>query len=101
MSEEAIGPDQAELYANSASYLLDSMQTRKSAGRAAPVCAVPAGLEPQAHYFAGLQAKSPLSVAPQVPSDLEWAIQKNVTLRAEIDSWRASQFQLLEKLSGE
>ena len=98
LDEGLIGPDAAELYANGASFLLDSMQTRKSAGRASPVAAVPAGLEPEAHYEAGLRASSPLATEPEVPADLRWAIPKNCTIKASIDSWRHSQFRLLEEL---
>ena len=79
LDEEAIGPDAAELHANSAAYLLDSMQSRKSAGRAASVAAVPAGLEPEVHYEVGLKARSPLSMETYVPVDLDWADGK-VTL---------------------
>ena len=98
LEEGLIGPDAAELHANGASFLLDSMQSRKSAGRASPVAAVPAGLEPEEHYEAGLRANSPLSAEPEVPADLRWAIQMNCTMKSGIDSWRCTQFRLLEEL---
>ena len=92
-----LGPDQAELMANTSSFLLDSIQTRKSAGRATPVAAVPAGLEPHEHFYAGLAATSPLAEEPTIPEDLEWAVKKTVEMGADIDSWREEQFKTLEQ----
>ena len=72
LNEGAIGPDTSELHANASSFLLDSLQSRKSAGRGAPVAAVPSGLEPDMHFQIGMTAKSPLSMEQAVPSDLDW-----------------------------
>ena len=75
--------------------MLDSLQSRKSAGRGAPVAAVPAGLEPEMHFEVGKTAKSPLSMEQPVPADLDWTIKKQVELRGEIDAWRERQFERL------
>ena len=49
------------------------MQSRRSAGLAAPVRTIPFGLDATQHYHA---TSSPLDTMPSLPDDLAWALDK-------------------------
>ena len=70
-----MGPDVYEQSAHTTNYLLEMAQARKSAGLAAPVRAVPLGLDPEEHFHAGCVADSPLSSEPQISDDLDYAVR--------------------------
>ena len=68
-------PAQSEMNASISSYLAERIQSRKQSGVAAPLLAVPSGLEPVAHFEAGLIAGSPLNVQSEAPHDLDIAVK--------------------------
>ena len=104
LNERSIPPDQCEMNAHSVQFLSEGLQARKSAGRNAPLKAVPAGLEPRVHFRVGMAAASPLDQEAELPADLTFCVNKLDELRGEIDQWRQSQFDLfagqLAKLEG-
>ena len=86
-----IGPDEVEREAQRFSHLSETLQNRKTAGRSVPTMAVPAGLEPEDHFKAGLHA------CP-TPHDVEFAARIMVEQKGSIDEWRRTQFDKLTKL---
>ena len=84
-------PDAAELNAHVEAHLAEQLQSRRVAGRNAPIKAVPDGLEPLEHFAAGLHAKSPLDVQPRIAADLQFAVDRVCELGDKIDSWRQAQ----------
>ena len=90
-----MGPDMHEQSAHKINFLLEQAQARKSAGLAAPVRAVPLGLDPIEHFHAGCVADSPLGAEPQISDDLDYAVRVIVREGANIDNWRKEQFRVL------
>ena len=91
-----LGPDESELNANTPSMLVESLQGRRATGRHTILSAVPAGLTPLEHFREGLSAASPLDSEPQVPHDIEFALQKLKELGSNIHEWRLNQLKLLK-----
>ncbi len=94
-----MGTDIFEQSAHSTNYLLEQAQSRKSAGLAAPVRAVPLGLDPLEHFRAGCIADSPLSDEPRISDDLEYAVRIIVREGSNIANWRKEQFKSLRAAS--
>ena len=90
-------PDQAELYAQSSAFIVEQMQTRKTAGKHSPLVCVPSGLNPVDHFNAGLSCESPLDKSARVSDDLDFAVRKVCELGDKIDEWRESRFKLLSE----
>ena len=93
-----VPPDSAEQNAHSTHFLVDGFQSRKSAGNRLPVRAVPTGLSDVDHFFAGLEAESPVEREPEAPGDLEFAVRTIVDKGSAIKEWRAGQFKVLTDL---
>ena len=67
---------------------MEGEQPRRTAGKKAPVMAVPTGLSPEEHYAAALAATSPLAKEADVSDDLEFAIRTVCEQGSNIDNWR-------------
>ena len=90
-----LGPDCFEVTPTLSNFLAARLQDRKSSGRAAPMRAVPSGLDEISHFAAGLCATNPLDVEPPIPRDLRFTIDKIVSLGRDLEEWRAVQFDRL------
>lgn len=95
-----VPPDSAELHGHSSNFLVERRQSRKSVGARLHVRAVPTGLSPEEHFWAALQVDSPMEKDPEVPMDIEFAIEMELQLGAGIKIWRKQQLALLDKLIG-
>ena len=71
----SIGPDEAEQFAHSSNFLIEQAQSRKTAGKSAPVRSVPLGLSSQDHFAAAIAVTSPLDKEPPLADDLDFAIR--------------------------
>ena len=100
-TDSVMGTDLFEQSAHSTNYLLEQAQSRKSAGLAAPVRAVPLGLDPLEHFRAGCIADSPLSDEPRISDDLEYAVRIIVREGSNIAKWREEQFKSLRAASAQ
>ena len=85
-------PDAAELNAHSTNFLIEGEQSRRTAGKKAPVMAVPTGLSPEELYSAAIASPSPLSKETIVSDDLDFAIRKVCELGEGINKWREERF---------
>ena len=77
--------------------LAENLQSRKLAGRNTPLVAVMAGLPEVEHFDQGLLAPSPLDQAPDVPADLEFAVEKIANETSAIDNWRDKQMNIFKE----
>ena len=73
-----VPPCSSEMNSQFSTMLAESLQSRKMAGRNAPVVSVMAGLSELEHFRQGLVAASPLDVSPGVPIDLEFAVKTSI-----------------------
>ena len=93
-----IPPATSEVNAALSSFLAERLQSRRQAGIAAPLLAVPTGLEPLEHFEAGLIAPSPLNAPSQTPHDLEFAVKQISKLGPSIDKWRSDKLNRLSTI---
>lgn len=89
-------PDGLETNAHAQAFLVECLQSRKSAGWSAPQKVVPSGLAPPDHFEYGLHAKSPFDHNRAIPFDLEFAVNKICELRGDIEQWREEQFERMK-----
>ena len=91
--------DSAELHAHSASFLVEGLQNKRSAGARAPARAVPTGPSPTDHFEYGLEAESPLEAEPEYPDGLDYSVRVILREGENIDSWGMIQLQQFESLA--
>ena len=72
---EALGPHGSELNSNTPSMLVESIQSRRVTGRHSFRSAVPAGLDPIAHFEVVCLSDSPLDTTPEVPHYMGFYLQ--------------------------
>ena len=94
---ERLEPSASEMNSKIGLVLAENLQSRKTTGRNTPLVAVMAGLPEHEHFAQGLLAISPLDAAPEVPAELQFAVDKIIKHASNIDSWRKEQMRIFRE----
>ena len=74
-------------WAHSSSFLVEGLQSRRTAGAHIPIRAVPTGLSPADHFDIGLDAELPLEAEPKY-RDSDFAVRTLIREGVGIEAWR-------------
>lgn len=97
LSTDWLPPDEAELHANGADFLVDGLVTKREIGIRPPRRTVPVGLTQEDHFLEAIVSSNPLEDSAGVPDDLAFAARVCVEQGSAIDAWRAKQWTAFEE----